>query len=205
MANELVSVQHSCDRLLKFTLPKDTVTVDLEVMTLTGIHTLKKNKNNLEKMILPLEQRKYASSIIFGKGERDSKTRDKKLLSTLLNQDLEPNYRPKTLCSCSSFRLNRNQKEHNAPPTNTNNNTLTLVRMTLTYNRPRQQQKQKKVEMKSDWSPDSDNRRDNQARKPIRHKTTSDWETNIEDNQHILVEAPSRRPNTMPLVLTNGK
>ena len=94
-------------------------------------------------------------------------------LSTLLNQDLEPNYRPKAPCSCAFFKLNRNQEEHNAPPTNI----FTSVRMTLTYKRPRQQQKQKKVEMKSDWSTDSDNRRDNQARKPIRHETTSDWET----------------------------
>ena len=57
--------------------------------------------------------------------------------------------------------------------------------------------------MKSDWSNDSDNKRDNQARKPIRHETTSDWETEIEDDQHILIEAPLRRPNTMPKVLTN--
>ena len=55
------------------------------------------------------------------------------------------------------------------PPANTNNNTLISVRMPLTYKRLRQQQKQKKVEMKSDWSTHSDNRRDNQARKPIRH------------------------------------
>ena len=48
MANELVTVRHSCDGLLKFVLSKDTVTVDLEVMTLTGVHVYKKDKNNLE-------------------------------------------------------------------------------------------------------------------------------------------------------------
>ena len=58
--------------------------------------------------------------------------------------------------------------------------------------------------MKSDWSTDSDNRRDNQARKPIRHETTSDWETKTEDDQHILFNAPLRRPNTITKVLTNG-
>ena len=42
MANELVTVQHSCDGLLKFVLPKAMVTVDLEVITLTGVHTYKK-------------------------------------------------------------------------------------------------------------------------------------------------------------------
>ena len=49
MATELVTVQHSCDGLLKFVLPKDIVTVDLEVMTLTRVHTYKKDRNNLEK------------------------------------------------------------------------------------------------------------------------------------------------------------
>ena len=49
MANELVTVQHNCNRLLKFILPKDIVTVDLEVMILTGVHVYKKDKNNLEK------------------------------------------------------------------------------------------------------------------------------------------------------------
>ena len=49
MTHELITVQHSCKGLLKFVLPKDTVTVDLEVMTLTGVHVYKKDKNNLEK------------------------------------------------------------------------------------------------------------------------------------------------------------
>ena len=33
--------------------------------------------------------------------------------------------------------------------------------------------------------------------------TTSDLETKIEDDQHILVEAPLRRPSTMSKVVTN--
>ena len=46
----------------------------------------------------------------------------------------------------------------------------------------RHQQKWKKVEMKSDWSTDSDDRRDSQTRKPIRCETTSDCEFEIEDD-----------------------
>ena len=49
MANELLTVQHTCKGLLKFILPKDTVMVGLEVMTLTGVHVYKKDKNNLKK------------------------------------------------------------------------------------------------------------------------------------------------------------
>ena len=56
--------------------------------------------------------------------------------------------------------------------------------------------------MKSDLSTDSDDRKDKQARKkPIRHDITSDWETEIEDDQKTITKAPLRRPNTMPKVL----
>ena len=44
MASELITAQHTCKGLLKFILPKDMVTVDLQVMTLTGAHIYKKHK-----------------------------------------------------------------------------------------------------------------------------------------------------------------
>ena len=53
MTNELITVQHTCKGLLKFILPKDTVTVDLEVIILTGVHIYKKDKNNLGKQFFP--------------------------------------------------------------------------------------------------------------------------------------------------------
>ena len=60
--------------------------------------------------------------------------------------------------------------------------------------------------MKSDWSIDSDDRKDNQARKkPISHDITSDWETEKEGDKDTIIKAPLRRPNTMPKVLTSGK
>ena len=48
MASELIAVQHTCKGLLKFILPNDMVTVDLEVMTLTGVHIYNKDKNNVD-------------------------------------------------------------------------------------------------------------------------------------------------------------
>ena len=33
-----MAVQHSCEGLLRFILPDDTMTVDMEVMTLTEVH-----------------------------------------------------------------------------------------------------------------------------------------------------------------------
>ena len=38
----MIAAQHICEGLLKFILPYDTVIVDLEVMTLTGVHVYKK-------------------------------------------------------------------------------------------------------------------------------------------------------------------
>ena len=49
MASKLITVQHTCEGLLEFILPKDTVTEDLEEMTLTGVHVYRKDKNDLEK------------------------------------------------------------------------------------------------------------------------------------------------------------
>ena len=53
MANEMMAVQHSCEGLLRFTLPDDTVTVDMEVMTLKGVHIFKQDRYSSEKSIIP--------------------------------------------------------------------------------------------------------------------------------------------------------
>ena len=49
MANEMMTVQHSCEGLLRFILPDNTVTVDMEVMTLKGVHIFKQEKHSSEK------------------------------------------------------------------------------------------------------------------------------------------------------------
>ena len=48
MASKLIAAQHTCKGLLKYILPNDTVTVDLEVMTLTGVHIYRKERNSVE-------------------------------------------------------------------------------------------------------------------------------------------------------------
>ena len=53
MANEMMTVQHGCERLLRFILPDDTVTVDMEVMTLKGVHIYKQDKHSSEKSFIP--------------------------------------------------------------------------------------------------------------------------------------------------------
>ena len=44
MASEMIAAHHTCEGLLKFILPDDMVTVDLEVMMLTGVHVYKRDK-----------------------------------------------------------------------------------------------------------------------------------------------------------------
>ena len=49
MESDMIAAQHNCEGLLKFILPDDTVTVDLEVMTLTVIHIHRKDRKCSEK------------------------------------------------------------------------------------------------------------------------------------------------------------
>ena len=51
MASDVIAAQHNCKGLLKFILPDDTVTVDLEVMTLTGVHVYKRDRNSIKNNI----------------------------------------------------------------------------------------------------------------------------------------------------------
>ena len=53
MASELIAAQHTCEVLSKFILPDDTVAVDFEVMTLTGGHIYRKDRNSVEKRFFP--------------------------------------------------------------------------------------------------------------------------------------------------------
>ena len=53
MASNMMAAQNICEGLLKFILPDDMVTVDMEVMTLTGIHIYRQDKHFSEKSCIP--------------------------------------------------------------------------------------------------------------------------------------------------------
>ena len=44
-------IHHQCKGFLKFVIPEDTVTVDMEVMTLKGIHIFRQDKHSNEKKL----------------------------------------------------------------------------------------------------------------------------------------------------------
>ena len=53
MESELIAAQHTCEGQLKFILPDDTMTFDLEIMTLAGVHVYRKDRNCVEKRFFP--------------------------------------------------------------------------------------------------------------------------------------------------------
>ena len=55
MASEMTVVHHQCEGFLKFVIPEDTVAVDIEAMTLKGIHIFRQDKHSNEKNIHSLE------------------------------------------------------------------------------------------------------------------------------------------------------
>ena len=110
--------------------------------------------------------------------------RNKKFLEALLNQELIPNFRPKSPCKCPYFaKLADKHKAANSDSSQdrqaaTNDNIPTTVRkMQVQVQKwPRKQQTHRKVSLRSDWS-DSDDAKHNQARgKPVAVDITSDHE-----------------------------
>ena len=93
-------VHHTCEGFLRFVLPEDTVTVDMEVMTLKGIHIFQQDKNSNKKTFIPWsEHNKPPSSFL----KRLRETQDKPakdFLESLLDRNLEANFRPKICCKC---------------------------------------------------------------------------------------------------------
>ena len=86
------------------------MTADLEVMTLTGVPVYKEDKNNLEKRIFPWGKDNIPPPEVLRKVKETQKHRTSEFLSTLLNQELEPNYRPKEPCAQPALRPINNKE-----------------------------------------------------------------------------------------------
>ena len=65
MASEMMVIQHGCEGLLRFIVPNDTVTANMEIMTLKGKHIFKQDKNYSKKTFIPRsEDNKPPSSFL---------------------------------------------------------------------------------------------------------------------------------------------
>ena len=100
MVSKLIAAQHTCEGLLKFILPDDTVTVHLEVMALTGVHAYRKDRNSVEKRSFHWSEEITPPQEFLRKVKEMQGQRTKEFLGSLLNQDLQPNFWPKSPCKC---------------------------------------------------------------------------------------------------------
>ena len=75
MASEMMVIQQGCEWLIRFIVPDDTVTIDMEIMTLKGIYIFKQDKNSSEKTFIPWnEDNKPPSSFLKRVRETQKKT-----------------------------------------------------------------------------------------------------------------------------------
>ena len=93
-------VHHQCKEFLKFVIPEDTVTVDMEVMTLKGIHIFRQDKHSNEKTFIPWsDPNKPPSSFL--KRLRDTKGMpSKEFLEMLVDRNLDEKIQTKDPCKC---------------------------------------------------------------------------------------------------------
>ena len=82
----MMVIQHSCEGLLRFILPDDTVTIDMEVMTLKGLHIFRQDKHYNEKIFFPWSEDNTPPSS-FLKRARETQTKaSKEFLESVLDQ-----------------------------------------------------------------------------------------------------------------------
>ena len=100
MASDMLAAQHNCKGLLRIILADDMVTVNLEVMTLTGVHVYKRDRNCIEKRFFPWNEENTPSHEFFKKVRETQWEKSREFLESLLDHDLVPNFRPKSPCKC---------------------------------------------------------------------------------------------------------
>ena len=62
-----------------------------------------KRQHSVEKCFLPWSEEIMPPQEFLRKSKRDTRTKNKEFLGSLLNQDLEPNVWPKFQCKCPNF------------------------------------------------------------------------------------------------------
>ena len=96
----MMVIQHGCEGLLRFIIPDDTVTIDMEIMTLKGIHIFRQDKNSSEKTFIPWSKDNTPPSSFLKRVREIQNRTSKDFLESVLDQDLQPNFRPKHPCTC---------------------------------------------------------------------------------------------------------
>ena len=99
----MMIIQHGCEGLLRFIVPDDTVKIDMEIMTLKGIHIFKQDKNSSEKAFIPWRKDNKPPSSFLKRVRETQKKTSKEFLETVLDQKIQPNFRPKHSGTCPNI------------------------------------------------------------------------------------------------------
>ena len=194
MASEMTVSQHICKGLLRFILPEDTVTVDMEVMTLKGIYIFRQDKHSNERTFIPWsEDHKPSCSFLKRLKETQGKpSRD--FLESVMDQNVEPNCRPRHYCTCpkvaklSDFKVIQDTQARHLEQTDN---------VSTHHSKDRPPKPSRRPSYHSDWSDDEDGK-DNQTRAPIA-------KTMPQRPQPSTSSGTLRKPKTYPKVLTCGR
>ena len=100
MASDMMAAQHNCKGLLKFIFLDDTVTADVEVKTLKGVHIFRQDKHGSEKSLIPWSKENTPPPAFLKRVRETQTKKSKEFLESILDQDLEPNFRPEQPCKC---------------------------------------------------------------------------------------------------------
>ena len=85
MASNMMAAQHNCEGLLKLILLDDTVTVDMEVMTLTGIHIFWQDKHCSEKHFIPWSKENTPPPAFLKRVRQTQTKKSKEFLESILD------------------------------------------------------------------------------------------------------------------------
>ena len=118
----MIAAQHTCKGLLRIILPDDMVTVNLEVMTLTGVHVYKRDSNCIEKRYFPWNEENTPPHSFMKKVRETQRDKFREFLESLLD-DLVPNSRPKSLCKCPKLANSQNAQISSKQGTSNSDNT----------------------------------------------------------------------------------
>ena len=100
MASEMTVIHHQCKGFLKFVIPEDTMTIDMEVMTLKCIHIFRQDRHSNEKTFIPWSDNNKLPSSFFKRLRDTQGTPSKEFLEMLVDRNLDENFRPKAPCKC---------------------------------------------------------------------------------------------------------
>ena len=104
------------------------VTVDTEAMTLTGVHIYRTDRNSSEKRFLSSSKENTPPPEFLKRVKETQGERSKEFLESILDQDLEPNCRPKSPCKHPKLAKLTNRQitqETNKPKAPASNNRQT--------------------------------------------------------------------------------